>query len=147
MTASRSRPSGATVALLAAAGTAVGTSAYLTWTKLAGEDPACGPLRGCDTVNTSPYADILGIPLALFGLMAAAITLTAALIWWRRSERRTLHVIYGLGLVSLPILAYLTYLEVFVIGAICTWCVAYAVAVVGTWATSLVILRQTSDPA
>ena len=80
-------------------------------------------------------------------MIAAAIVLSAAAIWWWRSDRRALYVIYGSGLISLPILAYLTYLEVIVIEAICAWCVAYAVAVVGTWAASFFILRQTSDRA
>ena len=60
MTDERSRPSGASVALVVAAGIALGSSGYLTWAKLAREDPACGPLRGCETVNTSPFSEFLG---------------------------------------------------------------------------------------
>ena len=144
VTVGRARSSGASVALVVAAGAALVTSGYLTWTKLAGEDPVCGPLRGCETVSTSPYSEIMGIPVALFGMLAAALMLAGALAWWGRSDRRALYAVYGLGLISLPILAYLAYLEVVVIEAICVWCVAYTVAVVATWAVSLVILRRSS---
>jgi len=39
--------------------------------------------------------------------------------------------------------AYLTYLELFVIGAVCVWCVAYAVTVVAGWVGAALALRAT----
>ena len=53
--------------------------------------------------------------------------LAGSLLWWRRADRRGLMLAYVVGLVSLPVLAWLTYLELAVIGAVCIWCVAYAV--------------------
>ena len=56
-----------------------------------------------------------------------------------------LYLLYGMGLLGLLAVAYLTYLELFVIGAVCVWCVGYAVTVVGGWLTAVVALRSTSD--
>jgi uncharacterized membrane protein len=126
---------------LAAVG-AIATSSYLSWTKLSGEVPVCGPLRGCETVNSSPESVFLGIPVALFGLASALAILVASVAWWLRSDRRGLYVAYVLGLVSLPALAYLTYLELFVIHAICVWCVAFALSIVIGWLASIVALRR-----
>ncbi len=128
---SRRALSGPAMAALAAAGVAI--ALYLTLVKLSGGAPECSVLGGCDTVNNSPYALVMGIPVALFGLAGSAVTLIAALVWWRGGVRRALLVAYLVGLASLPVLAYLTYLELFVIGAVCIWCVAYAATVVVGW--------------
>ena len=118
--------------ICAVAGVAI--SAYLTWIKVSGGQPYCGPIVGCETVNTSPYADVLGIPVALLGLGVSTAILIGALTWWRNGSRQGLLVAYVLGLASLPILGYLTYLELFVIHAVCVWCVGYAITVVIGWA-------------
>jgi uncharacterized membrane protein len=118
-------------------------AAYLTVVRLAGELPACGPVGGCETVALSEYSVIAGIPLALLGLgfSLAIVALTA--VWWRTGSRQAHLVVYGLGLFGVLVVAYLSYVELFVIHAICAWCVAYAVTVVGGWLTATVELRRT----
>ena len=72
---------------------------------------------------------------------------------WRRrrsrggesADRRALYAAYGLGLAGLLAVAYLTYLEVFVIGAICVWCVTYAITILAGWATAIAAAWLTSD--
>lgn len=76
---------------LAAAGLAI--AAYLAWTKLAGAVPACGPLRGCETVNTSPYSEIAGIPVAVIGVAYSAVILVASLRWLGLDGPRRWHPI------------------------------------------------------
>jgi len=117
---------------------------YLAAVKLTGGSPVCGPLAGCDTVNSSIYSELLGVPVALFGALASAAVLGAAVWWWIRGARWALLAAYLIGLASLPFLAYLTYLELFVIGAICVWCVTYALLVIGGWlvATATLIGRR-----
>jgi uncharacterized membrane protein len=114
---------------------------YLTAVKLAGELPACGPLRGCETVALSEYSAIAGIPIALFGAGLSAIVVGLQLAWWRTGQRRVVIAAYGLGLFGILIVAYLTYLELVVIGAVCVWCVGYAVTVVAGWAVAAIELR------
>lgn len=111
----------------------LGVALYLVVVKLSGGNPACGVLHGCATVNESEYSTIFGVPTALFGAIASAAMLGGALVWWLRADRRALLATYLIGLASLPFLAWLTYLELFVIEAICVWCVGYAVLVIVGW--------------
>jgi uncharacterized membrane protein len=132
--------------MTALAAAALGIALYLTWTKLSGEAPACGPLHGCETVNSSPYSVFLGIPVALYGSVAAALILIASLAWWRGANRRALYAAYGLGLISLPVLVYLVYLELAVIHAVCAWCAGFALALVAGWLVATLALIRTGQP-
>ena len=134
---------GLPLAALAAAGVAV--ASFLTWQHFAGQIPPCGPVRGCETVLTSRYAEIAGVPVALFGTLASLVTLAGALAWWLRADRRGLTLAYLSGLASIAALAYFTSLELFVIHAVCAWCVTYAATVVVTWLVALAAYR-TSRP-
>ncbi len=120
-------------------------AAYLLALRIIGEAPACGPVKGCETVAASEYATLFGVPVALFGVLFSAVLATACVTWWRRADRRALYASYGLGLAGIIAVAYLTYLEVFVIGAICVWCAGYAVTVVAGWVLTAAAAWQTSD--
>ena len=103
-------------------------SAYLSWVHLAGAEPVCGlEGGGCRAVQASRYATILSVPVAALGLAGYAGLLLAALL------RGEVGAYLGLlvALVGTLFSAYLTYLEVFVIGAVCQWCVASAAIMVG----------------
>jgi uncharacterized membrane protein len=114
---------------------------YLAWTRLAGGLPVCGPLHGCETVATSPYSEILGVPVAYLGVAFSIVLTILAAAWWRSRDRRPLLGLYGLGLLGVLFVAYLTYLELFVIGAVCVWCAAYGVTIVTGWLIAAVALR------
>ena len=107
---------------------------YLSVTRLAGGLPACGPVRGCDTVALSEYSVVAGIPVAYLGAAFSAVLVAAIGVWLARRQRAALWAAYGLATLGVVFVAYLTYLEIFVIHAICVWCVGYAIAVVATWA-------------
>jgi uncharacterized membrane protein len=103
-------------------------SAYLSWVHLAGAEPVCGlGGGGCRAVQASRYATILSVPVAALGLAGYAGLLLAALL------RGEVGAYLGLlvALVGTLFSAYLTYLEVFVIGAVCQWCVASAAIMAG----------------
>jgi uncharacterized membrane protein len=123
---------------------AVVTSGYLTWVKLAGIIPECGPVKGCETVEASPYSEMFGIPVALPGLLMSLAILVSVVAWWWSGDRRLLYVPYALGILGLFVVGYLTYLELFVIHAICIWCVTFAIAIVAGWIVTLVAMRRTA---
>src|SRR6186997_3177415 len=133
------------VAMTVIAVVGLGIAAYLLASRVLGEPPACGPVKGCETVAASEYATMFGVPVALFGVGFSAILVTACVMWWRRAERRALYASYGLGLAGIIAVAYLTYLEVFVIRAICVWCVGYAVTIVAGFVLTAVAAFRTSD--
>jgi uncharacterized membrane protein len=112
------------VAALAIVVLGVAVAAYLTYIHYAGLQPFCaGGSGGCERVQSSSYARLAGIPVALLGLagyLAMAVALSAA------GERAQLAAA-ALAVTGFGFSAYLTYLELFVIHAICQWCVASAV--------------------
>lgn len=122
-------------------------AAYLTLTKLAGGLPLCGPVSGCEDVARSEYSAILGVPTAAFGGAFSAALLVLALLWTRTGDRRALVGAYGLGLVGVIVVGYLTYLELFVIHAVCAWCVAYGLTVIAAWLLAARSLRRAVRPA
>lgn len=121
---------------------AVAIAGYLSLVKVTGGAPACAVVSGCETVDSSEYSSIAGIPVALLGLGASLLILGGAVLWWRVADLRGLYLAYAIGLVSLPVLAWLTWLELAVIHAVCVWCVAYALAVVAGWLGAAVVLRS-----
>lgn len=121
-------------------------SFYLTWIKLANQYAICGPIGDCESVNSSPYAEIAGIPIALFGAGAYLMILVFLILEQRNgfwSEFSTIFV-FGLSLVGVLYSIYLTYLELFVIRAICPYCVLSAVVLVVL--LSISILRLVRNP-
>jgi uncharacterized membrane protein len=101
----------------------VGIAGYLTYVHYAGLHPVCGISHGCETVQTSSYAYLAGIPVALLGLVAYLLILIAL----RRQGDNALFTGYVLTLVGFGFSLYLTYREVFTIHAICSWCVSSAI--------------------
>jgi uncharacterized membrane protein len=131
--------------LLVAALAGAAIAGYLSITRLVGEPAACGPSHGCETVAQSEYSVLLGfLPVASLGLGVSLVLVVLAATWWRRAERRALLAAYGLLLLGTLFVAYLTYLELFVLQAICPWCVAYAVTVVAALAIAGLALGRSS---
>jgi uncharacterized membrane protein len=117
-------------------------SAYLTWTYLNGAVPVCvGSSGGCETVQTSRYSEILGVPVAALDLFAYAVMLVCAVL---RGESAAVSGAF-VALVSVLFSAYLSYLELFVLRAICQWCVASAVLVVAYLVLGTLRLRNTGS--
>jgi uncharacterized membrane protein len=133
------------LALSALAFAGLGIAIYLLAVRVLGEAPACGPLKGCETVAASEYATIAGIPVALFGVLFSVVLLGASLAWWRLADRRALYTAYGLGLAGILAVLYLTYLELFVIEAICVWCVSYALTILAGWLGVALVAWRTPD--
>lgn len=111
----------ATLGVLATVGFSI--SLYLAWIHAAGAEPTCvAGGDGCRTVQASRYAAVLGIPVPMLGLAGYAGLLLAASLRGGAGAYLGLLVALSGTLFS----AYLTYLEIFVIGAVCQWCVASA---------------------
>lgn len=118
------------VALLTLLG--VGVAAYLAFVETTGTLAVCGPVGDCNTVQQSAYARLFGVlPVGVAGLAGyvAILLAWAGLQWGQGSLQR----FAGIALVVMAFggtlfSIYLTFLEPFVIGASCAWCLASAVA-------------------
>ena len=102
----------------------VGIAGYLTWVHYAGLSPVCvGGGGGCERVQASRWAELAGVPVAVLGL-AGYLAILASLAL--REDQGALAAAF-LSLVGFGFSAWLTYVEVHKIDAICQWCVASAV--------------------
>jgi uncharacterized membrane protein len=113
----------------------------------------CGAAGGCETVQTSQWAVFVGLPVAFYGVVGYLAVLVVALASLRPAalaERRWNVMLMALATVGLLFTIYLTYLELFVIHAICRWCVGSAAIITAIWIVSLLSLRFPAihtDPA
>jgi uncharacterized membrane protein len=102
---------------------------------------AClGGGSGCDTVNQSEYVDMFGIPIGVIGVLGYTVILTITLGWMTKRLVHTIPVgliLIGLSSFGFLFSLFLTYLELFKIEAICTWCVVSAVLMTAIFVLSL----------
>lgn len=126
---------GLLLALLDLVGLAI--ASYLSSVELRGELPNCGPLHGCEQVALSEYSRIGGVPVAVFGVGLSLILFGLAIAWWRTNDGRLLAAHYGLSLLGVLFELYFTYLELFVIGAVCVWCASYGISLVARFLVAL----------
>ena len=120
----------------------IGIAGYLSWVKLTDTKAYCGGIGDCSAVQNSPYAYILGVPVAYLGLLAYVALLVVALLSQRLApELRSWAdlLFFGIAFAGTVFSAYLTYTELFLIRAICPWCVSSFVL--------LIILTLLSAPA
>ncbi len=107
---------------------------------------ACGT-GGCETVQLSPWSRFAGVEVSLIGLVGYVGLLALSLVALQPAvaERgwpaRLLAILAGTGV---GFTAYLTYLELFVIHAICRWCVGSAVIIICIFIVALLELRRLS---
>jgi uncharacterized membrane protein len=102
----------------------VGIAGYLTLVHYTGLEPACTGGGGCEKVQTSEYADVAGIPVALLGLLGY-LAIGGALLVLR--DEPGLLVPAGLAVVGTAFSGYLQYRSLVDVDATCIWCMASAV--------------------
>jgi uncharacterized membrane protein len=103
---------------------------------------------GCETVNTSRWATFLGLPVAVWGVGFYLAVLAVSLVGVRErhaDERWVSLLMTFLTGWGVLFSAYLTALELFVIHAICMWCVISAVIVTIMFVVSVLELRERRD--
>lgn len=97
----------------------VALASYLLYVRWAGATLACST-GGCETVQASSYSNVLGVPVALLGL-AAYVTIFATSLS-RHEFARAAGV--SVALAGVGFAAYLLYVQLAVINAVCEWCLA-----------------------
>ena len=116
---------------------------YLAFVEAANASPLCGPVGDCGAVQSSKYATLFGVlPIGILGLVGYIAILAAWLV--RQFGPTALNkwsdlAIWGFGIFGVLFSTYLTFLEPFVIGATCMWCITSAVF--------MILLLWVSTPA
>ena len=102
-------------------------SLYLLYIKFSNEGQVC--TGGCEIVNTSIYSEIFDIPIAIFGALGYLFILLVILLNNNIEfvKENSVITIFGFSFIGVLYSTYLTYLEIYVIDAICEYCVISAV--------------------
>jgi len=111
----------------------LGVAGYLAYVETTQTQAICGPVGDCNAVQSSPYARLWGIlPIGVVGMVGY---LAILIVWWVGKRKKSdlsqfsSLVLMGITLFGVVFSLYLTYLEPFVIGAVCAWCLTSAVII------------------
>lgn len=109
----------------------LGVASYLAYVETRQVAAVCGPVGDCNAVQASPYARLFGVlPVGVLGALGY-VALLAAWLWGRYGRGRLAELaplaVFALALFGVLFSLYLTYLEPFVIRAVCAWCLTSAV--------------------
>ncbi len=111
----------------------LGVALYLTYVETTSAVAICGPVGDCNSVQQSEYAKLFGfLPVGLLGVFGYVAILLAWLYGHLRHDalaRLAGPALFGMALFGTLFSIYLTYLELFVIRAVCMWCVTSAVTI------------------
>lgn len=114
--------------LLIAALAGLAVAAYLAYVEVNAVDAVCGTVGNCNTVQQSPYAQVFNIPIGVIGIVGYVSLIVLGALFRINPQRTWLkHVLIAAALFGVAFSAYLTFLEPFVIGASCVWCLTSAV--------------------
>lgn len=133
----------------------LGVAGYLAHVETTRVQAVCGPVGDCNTVQQSEYARLFGlVPIGILGV-AGYVTILVAWFMGRFASQRLAAfaslTLLGLTTFGLLFSIYLTFLEPFVIGATCAWCLTSAILMTalfwlslapGRWAFSYLMGRK-----
>ena len=133
---------GWTIPLLSLAGLAV--AGYMSYVEITRVEAICGPVGDCNTVQQSVYATLWGfLPVGVLGMVGYV---SIGLVWLLHRKSRAgaqkllALLMWGMALLGTLFSIYLTFLEPFVIGATCAWCITSAILIT-------LLLLATTAPA
>lgn len=118
----------------------IGIAGYLTYVHYKGLSPICAVGHGCEKVQSSKYAKVSGVPVPLIGLVGYVAILGSLIVRGELARLATAAMAFG----GVAFSAYLTYLELFQINAICQWCVGSAIVM--TFIAVLAAIRVLRAP-
>jgi uncharacterized membrane protein len=111
----------------------LGVAIYLTFIETTNAEAICGPIGDCNTVQQSPYSLIFGfLPVGLLGALGYLAILGLWIIQRFLStkwQQIAWLAIWGMAIFGVLFSIYLTFLEPFVIGATCIWCITSAILI------------------
>jgi uncharacterized membrane protein len=126
----------------------IGVASYLAYVEITQTNAVCGPVGDCNTVQQSEYARLFGIlPIGVLGIAGYVMIILAWLVMQssKRAAWRASMALLAMTLFGTIFSIYLTFLELFVIRAICAWCLSSAVIMTLLMLISLRPAKATID--
>ena len=99
---------------------------YLTIKRYSHDEINCSIFDGCDFVTTSNYSQILGVPVAVLGVIFYVSIFTLSLLYLRSKSRGFITSLFGLSLVGFLMSIWFFYTQAFVLNAFCLYCLVSA---------------------
>jgi uncharacterized membrane protein/thiol-disulfide isomerase/thioredoxin len=116
-------------------------AAYLAYVEITLVTAVCGPVGDCNTVQQSEYARLFGVlPIGVLGMVGYALLILAWLVEQvSKGNLSNFARLASLAMSTFGILfsIYLTFLEPFIIGATCAWCLTSALVMTGLFLLSI----------
>lgn len=124
-------------------------SGYLAYVKVFEKPIYCTPgLGDCATVNSSPWSELWGIPIAIFGLLSYIAVLFLVFVGPKIAflTKYSAFFLLGIGTFGFLFSLYLLYIELFILKTICQWCLVSAICMTAIFIASIFSMKQTTEP-
>ena len=118
---------------------------YVTINHYKGVIPPCTLLNGCETVLTSKYSEIFGVPIALIGALFYSTVFLSALAYLKTKNNKIIILFLVLTALAFLMSVFFIYLQFFVIKAVCEYCLTSAAASIILFATSVFMARRVAS--
>lgn len=116
-------------------------TSYLTVSHYTGSELSCTLTGGCGEVTGSEYSTIFGVPLALLGLLYYLGIVILTKLYWDLKKHSFLNLIRLMTVSGFVFSLYLVYLQIYVIEAICQYCMLSAISSTLLFIVSLISLK------
>mgnify|MGYP001612325207 CR=1 FL=1 len=117
-------------------------SAYLTFKYYEGGPLVCAIFEGCDKVAQSPYSTMFGVPVALFGVFYYLAVFYIAIFVFEFRRFKILKILFPLTIAGFLASLYFLYLQIFVIEAICTYCIFSLLTSTALFITAIFLFKK-----
>ncbi|MEK7635496.1 MAG: vitamin K epoxide reductase family protein [Patescibacteria group bacterium] len=115
---------------------------FVTINHYKGVIPPCTLLNGCETVLTSKYSEVFGVPIALIGALFYSTVFLFSLAYLKTKNNKIIIVFLALTALAFLMSLFFIYLQFFVIKAVCEYCLISAAASTILFVTSVFMARR-----
>jgi uncharacterized membrane protein len=117
-------------------------STYLTIEHFQGVIPPCKVVEGCDTVLTSPYSEVFGIPVALGGSIFYLLVTIGAFAYLESKNEKMLRLALLITVFGILASLWFLILQAFVLKAYCTYCLLSIITSTTLFITACIVFNK-----
>ncbi|KKS01475.1 MAG: hypothetical protein UU54_C0004G0023 [Candidatus Yanofskybacteria bacterium GW2011_GWA2_41_22] len=129
-------------ALIAVSLIGLADSSYLAAKHYLGSPINCSIFNGCEVVTTSPYSVILGVPVALFGVLYYFSFLLLTILYLDSKNEKTLEFAARFSIVGVAASIWFLFLQIFIIKALCLYCLISTTTSATLFVLGLIVLKR-----
>lgn len=123
----------------------VGDTSYLTIKRYTHDSVNCSIFEGCDFVTTSSYSAILGVPVAVLGIIFYLSVFVLTVLYLRSKNKKFMVSLLGLSSVGFLMSMWFVYTQAFILDAYCLYCLVSAGLSTIIFILSLIVVLKSKD--